>query len=65
MLAEALRRSRFAPLMVADGPVVFDATGDNPNAAPAVAQIFGGKPAIVWPRTAADRAYVLGPTGRI
>jgi branched-chain amino acid transport system substrate-binding protein len=63
-LAEALRRTRFAnPLMVAAGPVVFDATGENPNASPAVLQIFGGRPTVVWPRGAAERPYaLLAPT---
>jgi branched-chain amino acid transport system substrate-binding protein len=60
-VAEALRRTSFAqPLMVAAGPVMFDATGENPNATPAVLQIFGGRPTVVWPRAAAERPYVLG-----
>ena len=59
-VAEALRRTNFAnPLMVAAGPVVFDATGENPNTSPAVLQIFGGRPTVVWPRAAAERPYVL------
>jgi len=59
-LAEALRRTRFEhPVMVSAGPIVFDANGENPNAAPAVLQIFGGKPAVVWPKSAAERPYVL------
>jgi branched-chain amino acid transport system substrate-binding protein len=60
-LAEALRRTTFdRPLMVATGPVVFDATGDNPNAAPALLQILGGRPVVVWPKAAAEQPYVLG-----
>jgi branched-chain amino acid transport system substrate-binding protein len=60
-LAEALRRTRFAqPLMVAAGPVTFDATGENPNATPALLQIVGGRPVVVWPRAAAERPYDLG-----
>jgi len=59
-LAEALRRTSFEhPVMVSAGPIVFDATGENPNAAPAVLQIFGGKPAVVWPKSAAERPYAL------
>jgi branched-chain amino acid transport system substrate-binding protein len=59
-LAEALRRTRFEqPVMVSAGPIVFDANGENPNAAPAIVQIFGGKPVVVWPRSAAERPYVL------
>jgi branched-chain amino acid transport system substrate-binding protein len=64
-IAEALRRTSFAnPLMVTAGPITFDATGENVNASPAVLQIFGGRPAIVWPRAAAERAYVLAPVAR-
>jgi branched-chain amino acid transport system substrate-binding protein len=60
-IAEALRRTSFAtPLMVAAGPVMFDASGENPNATPALLQIFGGRPAVVWPPTAAERPYVIG-----
>lgn len=59
-LAEALRRTSLpAPLMVAGGPIIFDAAGENPNAVPAMLQIFGGRPAVVWPRDAAERAYAL------
>jgi branched-chain amino acid transport system substrate-binding protein len=59
-LAEALRRTSFAnPLMVAAGPIVFDANGENANAAPAVLQIFGGRPVPVWPPSAAERPYAL------
>ena len=60
VIAEALRRTSFpSPLMVSAGPITFDATGENPNASPAVMQIFGGRPAVVWPRAAAERTYVL------
>jgi hypothetical protein len=38
---------------------MFDATGENPNATPAVLQIFGGRPTVVWPRAAAERPYAL------
>ena len=60
-LAEALGRTSIdEPLMVTAGPIVFDATGENPNAAPALVQIFGGKPIVVWPQSAAARPYALG-----
>jgi len=60
-VAEAFRRTNLpAPIMVAGGPVVFDAAGENPNAVPALLQIFGGRPAVVWPRDAAERPYHLG-----
>lgn len=61
-LADALRRTRIEdPLMVSAGPIVFDAAGENPNVAPAVLQIFGGRPLVVWPRAAAERRFALGP----
>ena len=60
-IADALRRTSLpSPVMVSAGPIMFDATGENPNASPAVLQIFGGRPAVIWPRAAADRPYVLG-----
>ena len=59
-IAEALRRTSFAnPLMVSAGPITFDARGENTSASPAVVQILGGRPVVVWPRAAADRPYVL------
>jgi branched-chain amino acid transport system substrate-binding protein len=55
-LADALRRAWVAsPIMVSAGPVVFDGTGDNPNAAPALLQILAGRPVVVWPQSAAER----------
>jgi branched-chain amino acid transport system substrate-binding protein len=55
-LVEAMRRSVVAsPIMVAAGPVMFDGTGDNPNAAPALLQILGGRPVVVWPKAVAER----------
>jgi branched-chain amino acid transport system substrate-binding protein len=59
-LATALHHTNLpAPLMVAAGPVEFDAHGENPNAAPALVQIAAGRPAVVWPRDAAERTYTL------
>jgi branched-chain amino acid transport system substrate-binding protein len=59
-IAEALRRTSYAnPLMVAAGPVTFDASGENPNVSPALLQIFAGRPTVVWPRAAAERPYAL------
>ncbi|HEV8143967.1 MAG TPA: ABC transporter substrate-binding protein [Methylomirabilota bacterium] len=64
-LAEALRRTSFAnPLMVAAGPIAFDANGENVNAVPAVLQIFGGRPVPVWPQSAAERPFALSPAPR-
>ena len=59
-IAEALRRTSYTnPLMVAAGPVTFDASGENPNVSPAMLQIFAGRPTVVWPRAAAERPYAL------
>jgi branched-chain amino acid transport system substrate-binding protein len=66
LIAEALRQTSFAdPLMVSAGPVMFDATGENPNASPAVLQIFGGRPSVVWPRAAAERPYIIAAKGEL
>ena len=63
-VTEALRRTSLAPpLMVASGPISFDAAGDNPNAVPALLQIAGGRPLVVWPRDAAERPYALAGAG--
>jgi branched-chain amino acid transport system substrate-binding protein len=63
-IAGALRRTNFTdPLMVAAGPVIFDASGENPNVTPAVLQIFGGRPVVVWPRAAAERPYIIQVRG--
>jgi len=59
-IAQALARTSFAsPFMVSAGPIVFDDQGNNPNAAPALLQIFGGRPSVVWPKPAAARPYAL------
>jgi len=57
---EALRTTRFTDsLMVAAGPVVFNDTGDNPNAAPAMIQILGQRPWVVWPKPLAERGLTF------
>ena len=59
-MATALHHTNVpAPLMVAAGPVEFNAHGENPNAAPALVQIVAGRPTVVWPRDAAERTYTL------
>jgi branched-chain amino acid transport system substrate-binding protein len=59
-IAQALTRTSFAsPFMVSAGPIVFDDHGNNPNAAPALLQIFGGRPSVVWPKPAAERPYAI------
>jgi branched-chain amino acid transport system substrate-binding protein len=46
-------------LMVYGGPVVFNELGDNPNAIPAMIQILGQKPLVVWPKDAAQQKLVF------
>lgn len=55
-VVEALRTTRFTnTVMVTAGPVVFNETGDNPNAAPAMIQVLGRRPWVVWPKALAER----------
>jgi branched-chain amino acid transport system substrate-binding protein len=56
----AIKKTRFTEgLAVSAGPVVFNETGDNPNASSAMIQILGQKPVVVWPKDAAEQKYVL------
>jgi branched-chain amino acid transport system substrate-binding protein len=59
-VVEAIKKSRFTGgLAVSTGPVVFNETGDNPNASTALIQILGQKPVVVWPKDAAEQKLVL------
>jgi branched-chain amino acid transport system substrate-binding protein len=59
-IVDAMKKTRFpGGLMVATGPVVFNETGDNPNASTAMIQILGQKPVVVWPKDVADQKLVL------
>jgi branched-chain amino acid transport system substrate-binding protein len=59
-VVEAIKKTNFKDnLMVSTGPVVFNETGDNPNAAPAMVQILGQKPLVVWPKEAAEQKFVF------
>ncbi|HEY7140755.1 MAG TPA: ABC transporter substrate-binding protein [Methylomirabilota bacterium] len=56
----AIKKTSFTGgLAVSTGPVVFNETGDNPNASTAMIQILGQKPAVVWPKDSAEQKYVL------
>ncbi|HBH03013.1 MAG: hypothetical protein A2W08_05635 [Candidatus Rokubacteria bacterium RBG_16_73_20] len=46
-------------LMVSAGPVRFNELGDNPNAIPAMIQILGLRPTVVWPKESAERKFVF------
>ncbi|OLC33386.1 MAG: hypothetical protein AUH81_14185 [Candidatus Rokubacteria bacterium 13_1_40CM_4_69_5] len=59
-MVDALKKTSIKnPLMVAAGPLTFNETGDNPNASPAMIQILGQKPVVVWPRDAAAQKLVF------
>jgi branched-chain amino acid transport system substrate-binding protein len=56
----AIKKSSFAGgITVSNGPVVFNETGDNPNASTAMIQILGQKPRVVWPRDVAEQKFVF------
>jgi branched-chain amino acid transport system substrate-binding protein len=59
-LVDAIRATNLPdPVMAGAGPVVFDGTGDNPNASPAAIQILGRRPVPVWPRLVATQPVVF------
>ncbi|MBI1847909.1 MAG: ABC transporter substrate-binding protein [Candidatus Rokubacteria bacterium] len=59
-VVEAIKRTSFKDnLMVSTGPVIFNELGDNPNAAPAMVQILGSRPVVVWPRDLAQQKFVF------
>ena len=63
-LVDAIRATSFPdPVMVSAGPVVFDVTGDNANAAPALIQILGRRPVPVWPKAVAMQNVVFPRPG--
>ncbi|HEV8437506.1 MAG TPA: ABC transporter substrate-binding protein [Methylomirabilota bacterium] len=59
-IVDAIKKTNYKdPLMVSAGPVVFNEIGDNPNAIPAMIQIQGGKPVVVWPKDSAAQKFVF------
>jgi len=59
-IVEALKKTNYAAgLMQYGGPIVFNETGDNPNAISTMIQILGHKPVAVWPRDAALQKFVF------
>jgi branched-chain amino acid transport system substrate-binding protein len=59
-VVDAIKKTSFTGgFMVSAGPVVFNETGDNPNATSAMIQILGQKPVVVWPRDAAEQKLVF------
>jgi branched-chain amino acid transport system substrate-binding protein len=56
----SVKKSQFTGgLAVNAGPIAFNETGDNQNAAPAMIQILGQKPVVVWPKDVAEQKLVL------
>ena len=59
-VVDAMKKTSYKDnLMVSTGPVVFNETGDNPNAAPAMIQILKQKPVAVWPKAHALAKFVF------
>jgi len=56
----AIKKTNFTGgVTVAAGPVVFNETGDNPNASTAMIQVLGQRPRVVWPKDAAEQKAVF------
>jgi branched-chain amino acid transport system substrate-binding protein len=59
-IVAAIKKTNFKDgVTVANGPVVFNEVGDNPNASTAMIQILGQKPRVVWPREVAEQKFVF------
>ena len=59
-LVAAIKKTNFPDgVTVSSGPVIFNETGDNPNASTAMLQILGQKARVVWPRDAAEQRFVF------
>lgn len=59
-VVDAIKTTHFKDsLMISIGPIVFNETGDNPNAAPAMIQIQKRKPVAVWPKEFAQAKVVF------
>ena len=59
-IVAAIKKTSFAEgITIANGPVVFNEIGDNPNASTAMIQILGQKPRVVWPRDVAEQKFVF------
>jgi len=59
-IVAAIKKTNFAGgLSVSSGPIIFNETGDNPNASTAMLQILGHKPRVVWPKDMAEQRLVF------
>jgi len=59
-IVAAIKKTNFSGgLSVYSGPIVFNETGDNPNASTAMLQVLGQKTRVVWPRDVAEQRFVF------
>jgi branched-chain amino acid transport system substrate-binding protein len=59
-LVAAIQKTAFTGgVTVSSGPIVFNDTGDNPNASTAMIQVLGQRARVVWPRDAAEQKVVF------
>ena len=59
-IVAAIKKTNFpGGLSVSTGPIVFNETGDNPNASTAMLQVLGQKPRVVWPKDVAEQRFVF------
>jgi branched-chain amino acid transport system substrate-binding protein len=58
-LREALANTNLKAHVLPQGPIVFDATGQNKNAQIALTQVLGGKIRVVWPEQYAEANLVF------
>jgi branched-chain amino acid transport system substrate-binding protein len=58
-IREALANTNLKAHVLPQGPIVFDATGQNKNAQIALTQVLGGKIKVVWPEQYAEGKLVF------
>jgi branched-chain amino acid transport system substrate-binding protein len=59
-IVAAIKKTNFGGgLSVSSGPIVFNETGDNPNASTAMLQVLGQKARVVWPKDVAEQRFVF------
>jgi branched-chain amino acid transport system substrate-binding protein len=59
-IVAAIKKTNFGGgLSISSGPIVFNETGDNPNASTAMLQVLGQKARVVWPKDVAEQRFVL------
>ncbi|MBI3635761.1 MAG: ABC transporter substrate-binding protein [Candidatus Rokubacteria bacterium] len=59
-MVAAIKKTNFTGgITVSNGPVVFNETGDNPNASTAMIQIVNQRPRVVWPQDVAEERVVF------